>query len=673
MKKLLFGIAIFVVLIVAIAIAAPFFIPAEVYKEQLIAQVKSATGRDLRIEGPVRVSLLPRIALEAEKVILSNAPGAAEKEMAALGKLQVQLQVLPLLSGEVAVDRFVLVAPVIHLEIDKKGRPNWTFETALGGAAPAPQAAPAKAAPQKSATSPLQELRLGEVKIEDGRITYLDQRSNAHYEVSDVDIGVKLPSLDQPVSIDGALVWNGKRVQLLASADRARALLEHATTPVSVKLAAEPVSLSLAGTATLPAFSGDLELKVPSVRALAAWTGNALPATGEGLGPFSLTGKVTADSGRYGFANARLSLDEIKGTGDVQLDTTGKRPRIVAKLAVEGLDLNPYLGPEAAPAPGGAKPAPAAPGGAPPSSAAQAASGWSDEPIDLAALHLADADLDLSANGIRYRKIAVDKGLLGVKLQDGRLEADLRDLELYKGKGTGRVTLEDRKDHPPVTLAFKLAGIEAEPLLRDAAEFERLSGTGALDFDVNGAGKSQHQIVGSLGGKGAISFTNGAIKGINLGAMVRNITSAFDPSSAPQQTDFSELSGTFTIAQGILTNSDLVLKSPLLRVEGAGKVDLPNRSVDYRITPKAVSSLEGQGGRADLSGIMVPIDIRGPWDNLSYKPDLGAAIGQQLKDPGSLLQHLPGGKTPAQPGTTEPGTPAPQKPSDLLRGLLKKN
>src|SRR5690348_9412510 len=163
MKKVLLGLAILIVVIIAVAVAAPFFIPTGLYKDELIAQVKSATGRDLRMDGPVHVSVLPRIALEAEKVTLSNVPGAPEKNMAELGKLQVQLQLLPLLSGEVAVDRFVLVAPVIHLEIDKSGRPNWRFETA--GAAPppttAPQQAPAKGSPAKRTAPALQELRLG--------------------------------------------------------------------------------------------------------------------------------------------------------------------------------------------------------------------------------------------------------------------------------------------------------------------------------------------------------------------------------------------------------------------------------------------------------------------------------------------------------------------------------
>jgi AsmA protein len=122
-----------------------------------------------------------------------------------------------------------------------------------------------------------------------------------------------------------------------------------------------------------------------------------------------------------------------------------------------------------------------------------------------------------------------------------------------------------------------------------------------------------------------------------------------------------------------MTNTDLALKSPLLRVEGAGKINLAQRTVDYRITPKAVANLEGQGGRTDLAGIMVPIDVKGPWDNLSYQPDLGAAIGQQLKDPGALLEKIPGLKAPAQPGTPQQGAPTAPNPKDLLRGLLDKH
>ena len=130
MKKLLLIVLGLVVVVIGVALALPFVLPTETYKQQLIAQVERATGRTLTIAGPLEFSLLPKLALEAEQVRFANLPGAAEADMASLDELQVELKLWPLLRGAVEVDRFVLVRPVIHLEVDRQGRPNWQFGSA---------------------------------------------------------------------------------------------------------------------------------------------------------------------------------------------------------------------------------------------------------------------------------------------------------------------------------------------------------------------------------------------------------------------------------------------------------------------------------------------------------------------------------------------------------------
>jgi AsmA protein len=109
--------------------------------------------------------------------------------------------------------------------------------------------------------------------------------------------------------------------------------------------------------------------------------------------------------------------------------------------------------------------------------------------------------------------------------------------------------------------------------------------------------------------------------------MLRNVSSAFLDSgaNAVQKTDFAELGGTFKITKGVATNTDLLLKSPLLRLTGKGRVNLPKRNVNYRLEPKLVATTKGQGGKAGGSGIMVPVVVQGPWDNISYTPDLAGA------------------------------------------------
>src|SRR3546814_5044577 len=77
---------------------------------------------------------------------------------------------------------------------------------------------------------------------------------------------------------------------------------------------------------------------------------------------------------------------------------------------------------------------------------------------------------------------------------------------------------------------------------------------------------------------------------------------------------------------------------------GAGKVPLPQRTVDYLVKPKLVGSIEGQGGGSDVAGVTVPIKVTGPWHDISYKPDLEGMLKDQLKDPAAALENLQDGE-----------------------------
>src|SRR5262249_25706178 len=159
-----------------------------------------------------------------------------------------------------------------------------------------------------------------------------------------------------------------------------------------------------------------------------------------------------------------------------------------AKLALDQLDLNPYLPPEKPAPAAGAKPAAAggapsggAPsGGAPAGGAPAAASDWSDDPIDASGLNAADAQLDLSLRGLKMRKIEIGKSAVSLRLKDGHLGVEMPELALYKGSGKGKLALTPAPSGPGIGMdaAFQLAGVEAEPFLKDAMDLDRFSGTG---------------------------------------------------------------------------------------------------------------------------------------------------------------------------------------------------
>ena len=641
MKKLVIALGIVLavaVLAVAAALVLPALVPAESIKEQVARQVKTATGRDLTIDGKVSVSVFPSLSVEVSNIALSSPPGFSARDLLRLGALEVKLRVLPLLSGRVEMASFVLIDPTLTLQLDRKGRSNWAFDTARAAetaAPPAPAAAPAGA--------DLNDVVLGDVRLRNGTLVYLDDAAGAREEVPGIDLSIALKGLDDPLAAAGSLIWRGRPVELALNLTLPRALLEGQGSAASARLATEALKLSFAGDLSGGATAGAkglLELSVPSVRGLMTWVTGRPPAlAGDGLGPLSLTGTLNAAGSNVALTQAKITLDALKAQGDIAFDGGGPRPALKGRLDTEILDLNPYL-PPPAPATG---PAAAASGG----NAAPA--DWSDTPIDASALRAADVDFALAAAGIRVRRIEVGKSALRVQLNNGRLTADLSEMALYQGNGKARVILDAAPAGLGVDASVALKGVQAGPLLAAAADFDRLTGSGAIDLHLAGRGATERQLVASLDGNGAISFADGAITGINLAEMVRNVGSAFAGTGGTQKTDFAELGGTFTVVNGIVNNQDLALKSPLLRVEGKGSAELPPRTVHYRVEPKAVASLEGQGGKADLGGIQVPVIIEGRWDNLSYRPDLEAMLKGQA---GKAVQESIGNKAGGSGGSS---------------------
>jgi len=631
MKKLLVAILIIVALVVVAAVVTPFFVPVDAFKAKLIAAVKQSTGRDLRIDGPVSFHLLPNIELSADQVSFSNAPGGGAKTMAQLKSLDVRLQLLPLLSGTVAVDTFVLVDPVISLEVEKDGRPNWEFSATA--ATPAPAAtAHAPAASGGGAMTTLARLRLANLAIENGTVSYVDTRSGKRWEADAINLKIAMAGLDSPMSASGSVAWNKQTVNVDLSVNRPAAFEGGQATPIKLKIASAPINFSFTGSgvgAPTLKLDGDADLNIPSLRSLAAWAGQPMPA-GNGFGLLAVKGKVAIAGPKYAFSNAVIAFDAIKGNGGIEFDNGSTKPYIKGSLQLDDLNLNPYLG-----ATSGSSAAPAAtPSGGTSGTSAGSEQGWSTTPIDTSGLKVADADFFLGANSIEYHNIKVGKSALIVHLKDARLAADLTQLALYKGTGQGKVTIDGSGTVPVIQESFALKDVDMQPLLHDAANVNLLAGTGSLDMAVDGRGRSQRDIISSLAGKGSLHLDKGKIEGVNIIGIMKNAAKALSMGlvGSGNDTDFSTLSGTYTITNGVLKNNDLQLVSSELPMTGAGTIDLPQRQVNYRLTPKVAGALA------------VPVIISGPWDHLSYRPDVGAMLqqsGQQLlQQPDKTLQQV---------------------------------
>jgi AsmA protein len=681
MRRIWVIIAAVVILLPIVFLIALSLIPDSVYRDRIAAAVRDATGRELTIGGKVGISILP-LGVSVENVALSNAPGFSAPSFATMTSLKAGVALLPLLSGKVEVTQFSLVEPSIALEVDAQGQNNWTFH---GKSAPTPQAAPEEKSAGKAGAG-FGNLSLGKVELVDGKVTYANRKDGSSWDFSAINVTLKLPSLDEPMALDGKGVWKGKPISLTLSADNPRHILNGQAAPVALSVSSDLLKASFTGNAAAGEnmqLTGKADLDVTSVRDLSAWLAKPM-AAGHGFGPLAIKGDLSYTENLIAFSNASVKFDSIDGTGQVKIKTGGARPFVNAQLQVGTLDVNPYLGGSTPASSGGAAPANA------PVATAQPGGGWSNERLDFSGLKAIDGDFAFEAKKILFKKIELTNSALTMSLRDGVLTADLTRLALYGGSGKARIVLDGSGSAAGLQTDLAFSGIAIEPFLRDGANFDKLSGTGNLTLSLRGQGASQNALAHSLSGNGALNLVNGAIKGFNLAAMVRNVSGAFSlagPGGA-QQTDFASMGGTWTIAQGVLSNNDMQMLNPYLRVTGAGTADIGNRTVNYLVTPKAVTDTQGQGGKSDVTGYSVPIRVTGPWDNLRFAPDpkgllegaLKGAIGAQGtgKDPlkGALkgLLGQPAAKDTSQNGQGTTQQPAKkEKPADkLLKGLLGK-
>ncbi|MEH6632224.1 MAG: AsmA family protein [Halopseudomonas aestusnigri] len=644
MKKILISIGGLIVLIIAVLLIAPLFISLEDYKPEIAEKAKEATGRDLKIDGEISLSLFPTVAIEVNGVSLANYAQGQAKEMVMLDQMALELQVLPLLSKEVVIDRFVLVNPIINLEVDKDGKPNWELEGKTE-ASESDGSASDGSSSESSGASSLGGLSLGDVRIQGGELHYIDLVSGTKEDIEGLNLEIALKALNQPLTVKGSLDWKGETINISADVANLEDLMNGGSSQLATSVESKPVNFGFEGTAQQGkefALAGALDLAVPSVKGLTDWVGAPIERNNENtFEKLSVKGKLDLKGAVIAFDDVSLAFDALTAQGALKIDSSGKVPDIRAALSTGVLDLTPYLPPETTSSGGEATGTTSET-----ASASGGDEGWSEEPIDFSGLKAVNADLALKTEGIKIRKVTVGVSELGVLLKGGKLTADLKQLSMYDGQAKGKVVLDSSKSVPTTAIQFEVSGVQAEPLLSDSADFEKLLGSLNSKANLTTSGNSQKDMVSNLNGTGDFIFKDGAVKGINIPGLIRNVSlealqNSFDEAQA---TDFAELSGTYKITKGVFDNQDLSMIAPLFRLSGKGTVPLPPKTLDYRLEPKIVGDLEGQGGDSGATGLAVPLLITGSWSDPTIAPDLAGALTDKLKDPASLIEGVTSGE-----------------------------
>lgn len=263
-----------------------------------------------------------------------------------------------------------------------------------------------------------------------------------------------------------------------------------------------------------------------------------------------------------------------------------------------------------------------------------------EQPIDLAALKELNATGSIRIGSLKVSNVKSSNVRLDIKAANGRLDVSPIAANLYQGSLAGALTI-NAASTPSLAVKQKLTGVSVGPLLKDLADNDMLEGRGNVALDVTAQGNTVSALKKALNGTAAVNLTDGAVKGIDIAGSIRNAKARLgtlrgeqvQQANKTEKTDFSELSATFNIKNGVAHNNDLSIKSPLLRVGGAGNVNIGEDNLDYLVKASIVGTTKGQGGRelTDLQGLTVPVRVTGPLDALSYKLDFAALATDAAK------------------------------------------
>jgi AsmA protein len=341
-----------------------------------------------------------------------------------------------------------------------------------------------------------------------------------------------------------------------------------------------------------------------------------------------LQAKLALD-GRYKLDAGKLSAD-VNGKLD---ESTIKAKFTLAEpyefdASIDKINLDRYLGAADKPA---AKPAAQE---SPPKDA--------DTPVDLSALKGINAKGRLQVGALEVRGLKLAEVNAQLNAANGRVAVVPHSAKLYEGSISGELSVDANKNS--VSLKEQLQNVSVGPILRDFSGQDLFEGRGNVALDVTTAGATVNAMKRTLNGTAKVQLRDGAVKGINLGEILRKARTALggSPQQAAagesaggkaQQTDFTELSASFTIKNGIAHNEDLDAKAPAFRLAGAGDINIPASTLDYVVKASIVTTSRGQGGkeRDDLAGLTVPVKLTGSFDDLKYQVDVRALAGQAAK------------------------------------------
>ncbi len=526
--KILLGLLAVVVVIVGGAAIYLATLDFNSYKAEIRAEVKKATGRDLEIGGDIGLELSFTPRLTVSDVRFQNADWGTRADMASIGALDVVVNLMPLLSSKIEVQRVVLRDVDLLLETDKSGKGNWDLAgssapksdggESLGGAGGVPD--------------------IGQVTLDNVKITYRDgaKASQNTFAIETIELKrTASGALDTRIKaeIDGQVIDVNGVLPALAAMARPGAAL-----PIALKGSVFGFAVDVAAT-------------------------------------------VTAKQGRNGalgidIADLRAAVEGSDVAGSASLALGGVRPSVTADIRSTLVDLVALQAkaPKSAGGSGGVG------GGADRNPL--------DEPLPLDALKAADADIKAAVATLKLSdKLSVTDVTLTATLKAGLLTIQPSSAMLSGGKVDLAGTVDGRQPVAKIAIDEKWTGADFGALAKVFQPNDLLDAKGDTEVKVTGAGETPRQILATLGGHTALIIREGRIDNAYWELIAADVATQFLPFlDKSERGKLNCMVSRFDIQHGIATSKAMVVDSDRVIVAREGTIKLATQELDLKLTPK---------------------------------------------------------------------------------------
>ncbi|MEE1673167.1 AsmA family protein [Agarivorans aestuarii] len=594
MKKLLYVVAALVVLLVIGVVVAVSMVNTDDIKKLLVDKTKETTGRELIIEGDLGWRFFPSIGFELGSLRLRDNPEFGDGDTISISGAEMSVALMPLFSKSIEVGDISVRGLTLRHQTKADGSTSLDDLTQTNE----DQSAPSEPASteESSGTSPAGwSVSLAGIEIVDANVELIDLALNKTQKLGPVNF-----------SLDGLELGKDNGFSLSLKFDDGEILVEQQATGL-IFIAEDFSKIALTDV------SNGLNLQ-----------GSAIPNGAMNV-QAELALSYTMQSKTAELSKLAIDIDgktQIVGSSSVILSDI---PSIKFDFNIPLLDTANFMGESTASAESNDE-----------GNTSTATSGEEQEP-DLTVLKTLNLDGKLSIDKLQHQKLHIEDIKQQVQIKDGILRLKELSANLYGGRLESNAVINGQKPVASYSANAKLVGVQARPLLSDAADFDFVAGGLNVDLKLKGNGLTPTAIKKKISGPINATFTDGAIYGVNIPQMIRSAKATIkggDKSQAQQEqkTDFSELVINSSLGNSLAKVNKMQMSSPLLRIDGKGQTHLIKESLDFEFITKVVASLEGQGSKNDLAGLDIPISVKGSWTEPKVNLDMKKLFEGQAKE-----------------------------------------